>query len=270
MRTRTRYAVITAVAITLFYWLVSVYEAALRDPRFLDGWILVAGIGGQLMFHLRKKSTTLPLGKTADWLRVHIFIGYFVIAVFLSHTSFSTPEQLVEWVLWCIFVLVAASGIVGAYLSWAIPTKLERRDEPIAFERIPAFQSMLAKQAGCAGHRLRQSRRVTGAFGALFGQAPCYFNRPQNLFAHLRGSKRPLRQICDEIEAVERYVDDAGATLLRKVRDLVIEKDALDSHYAHQGALQIWLFIHIPATYSMIVVTVLHVATIYAFSSSVP
>ena len=261
---------ITAAAVAALYWLIAIYEASLRDARFLDGWILAIGIAGQLLFHIRKKAAVMPLGKAASWLKAHIYLGYLAIAIFLSHTQFSLPDELLEWILWSVFVLIAVSGIVGAYLSWAIPTKLDRRDQPIAFERIPAFQSMLAKQAGALAIDSVNHAGSLAVSELYSNRLHTYFHSPQNLFSHLRGSKRPLKQICEEIDAVERYVDEAGKKLLRRIREFVVEKDALDSHYAHQGALQIWLFIHIPATYCLVILTVLHVATVYAFSSSVP
>lgn len=261
---------ITLAAIVLLYWLVGLYDAALRDPRYLDGWVLCAGIAAQFFFHLRKKSAALSVGPAESWLSAHIFIGYFVIAAFLSHISFSTPDFLLEWILWLLFLLVATSGVVGAYLTWAIPTKLERRTEPIAFERIPAFQSMLAKQAGALAIDSVNHAGSMAISELYSGQLHAFFHQPRNLFSHLRGSKRPLRRLCDEIDSVDQYVDESGRKLLSEIREFVIEKDALDSHYAHQGALQIWLFIHIPATYCMIVFTLLHVAAVYAYSSAVP
>ncbi len=261
---------ITLAAIVLLYWLVGLYDAALRDPRYLDGWFLTAGIAGQFFFHLRKKSAALSVGPAASWLNAHIFVGYFVIAAFLSHTSFSMPDYFLEWVLWLLFLLVATSGVVGAYLTWAIPTKLERQTEPIAFERIPAFQSMLAKQAGALAIDSVNHAGSMAISELYSGQLHAFFHQPRNLLSHLRGSKRPLRRLCDEIDSVDQYVDESGRKLLNEIREFVIEKDALDSHYAHQGALQIWLFIHIPATYCMIVFILLHVAAVYAYSSAVP
>src|SRR5215475_4248259 len=41
------------------FWLVWIYGNGLRDPRYLDGWVLAAGMGLQLCFHIAIKSGSL-------------------------------------------------------------------------------------------------------------------------------------------------------------------------------------------------------------------
>jgi hypothetical protein len=87
---------------------------------------------------------------------------------------------------------------------------------------------------------------------------------------HLRSSSRPLNRIQGEIDSLRQYLDDAGKERLAKIKDLVRAKDNLDFHFAHQGVLKAWLFIHVPATYGLIVLIIAHVAIMYAYSSGGP
>ena len=70
----------------------------------------------QLLFHIRKKLPSSPLGKAATWLKVHVYLGYVVAAIFLIHTSFSWPETWFESALWTLFVIVVLF-LIGA--GWA-------------------------------------------------------------------------------------------------------------------------------------------------------
>ena len=97
-----------------------------------------------------------------------------------------------------------------------------------------------------------------------------FFQRPRHLLAHLRSSARPVSRLTEELEKLERYVDPPQRETLRSIRDLVLAKDNLDYQYAQQGALKIWLFVHIPATYSLILLALFHVALVYGFSSGAP
>ena len=97
-----------------------------------------------------------------------------------------------------------------------------------------------------------------------------FFRRPQFLLSHLRHSRRPERRIAAEFDNVERYLDEPSKETLKSIRDLVDVKHKLDFEYAHQGALKTWLFIHIPATYGMVVMTIAHVAIVYAFTAGAP
>jgi hypothetical protein len=47
----------------------------------------------------------------------------------------------------------------------------------------------------------------------------------------------------------------------------VIEKDRLDFSRIHLGLAKGWLFVHVPVTYALIVLSVVHVVVVYAFSS---
>ncbi|GBF26703.1 hypothetical protein MnTg02_01744 [bacterium MnTg02] len=270
MRRIIRNSAITAIALVFLYWLIWLYDAGLRDPRFFDGWILFCGMGAQLLFTLRKKLPHLPLGRATAWMQTHIYIGYAVIVVFGFHTGISLPDGLLEWVLWLLFVIVVLSGVIGAYLSWSIPPKLKQNSERIIFEGIPALRSELAREVdNLATHAADRAGSPTISdlyVNVLHG----FFKRPRNLFAHLRGSGRPLDRISGEIGNLERYLDKPGKETLDAIKDLVVAKDNLDFEYAHQGVLKTWLFVHIPATYGLIVLTVLHVAIVYAFSSGAP
>ena len=97
-----------------------------------------------------------------------------------------------------------------------------------------------------------------------------FMSRPRNLMMHIRGSRRPLRRICDDLEKLRRYLDARGTETLEEITERVVAKDNLDFQHAHLSLLRLWLFIHIPATYSLIILIAVHVSAVYAFSSGAP
>jgi len=260
----------TAIAVAILYWMVGLYDTALRDARFFDGWILIAGLGAQLALHVRKRFQAFPVGYASGWMTVHIYCGYFVVAAFILHTGFSLPDSQLEWALWVAFVVVAVTGVLGSYLTRTIPGKLDQDTAHMTFERIPALRYQLAGQVDALA--LDSVEKVGSLAISEFyvDQLRGFFHKPRNLFAHLRGSRQPLNRICSELDNLERYVDEPGKQTLNSIKDLVIAKDKLDFQYAHQGLLQTWLFLHVPATYGLIVLAVLHVAVVYAYSSGAP
>jgi hypothetical protein len=257
------------------FWLVWIYGSALRDPRYLDGWLLAGGMGAQVYFHIARKRGRLSPKSDARWKKFHIFLGYLLIAAFLSHSDFSLPDTGFEWALWTGFVLVALSGIVGTYLSWSLETK-GRIDEGVTYDRIPARRVELAREVHAAV--------VTEpAADALALPAPPYnawivdlytihlrdfLQGPRNYTAHLIGSQRPLKRLTDEIDNLSPYVDAPNQAKLAAIRNLVSEKDRLDFARVYLGLSRAWLFVHVPVTYALIVLGVLHVLVVYAFSSA--
>ncbi|MEM8743140.1 MAG: hypothetical protein AAGF14_00740 [Pseudomonadota bacterium] len=270
MRQLIRNVAITIVAIAALFWFVGQYETALRDPRFLDGWILAAGMLAQLAYHVRKQLPALTLGRAASWLKLHVYAGYFVVAAFLVHTSFSLPETSFEWVLWILFVTVAASGALGLYLTRAIPARLQHVSaDQITFEQIGAARAKLAGEVD--GLMLNSVKNAASASLSDYyaDHLYRYFRKPQHVAAHLAGSRIPLQAMCDELDRLESQPNTKAGEVLEKLKAFLSEKFDLDQQYALQGLQHAWLFVHIPATYCLIAMSVLHTMVVYAYSSGV-
>ena len=83
------------------------------------------------------------------------------------------------------------------------------------------------------------------------------------------GSQRPLKRLTDEIDHLSSYVDQQSQEKLAAIKNLVIEKDRLDFARVYLGLTKAWLFVHVPITYALMVLMVLHVLVAYSFSSQV-
>ena len=264
---------IVAISGSLF-WLVWIYGNGLRDARYLDGWVLAGGMGVQIYFHIAIKTASLSPKSASRWRKIHIFVGYLLIAAFMSHSDFSLPDTGFEWALWGGFVLVTLSGIFGTYLAWALKAKHGLDD--ISYERIATRRSELARDVQAA-----VAKADTPAATIPLPAAPHdawirdlyttrlrdFFQGQRNFAAHLVGSQRPLKRLTDEIDNLSRYVDQRSQEKLAAIKNLVIEKDRLDFARVYLGLAKGWPFVHVPVTYALILLTVLHVLVVYAFSS---
>ena len=257
------------------FWLVWLYGNSLRDPRYLDGWILTTGIGLQLYFHVSVKRATLSPKSARRWRKFHVFLGYLLVAVFISHSDFSLPDTAFEWVLWVDFVLVTLSGIFGTYLAWSLQVR-HGFDESIVYDRIPSRRAELAQEVHGLVVRTNPSLAVTALpapphnswiMDLYVTRLQYFLQRQRNYFAHLIGSKRPLKQLIGEIDNLSNYVDEPSQEKLAAIKSLLIEKDRLDFARVYLGLSKGWLFVHVPVTYALVVLTVLHVFVVYAFSS---
>ena len=256
-------------------WLVWIYGNGLRDPRYLDGWVLAAGMGFQVAFHIAIKTASLSPKLASRWRKMHLFVGYLLIAAFVSHSDFSLPDTRFEWALWVGFVLVTLSGILGTYLSWALQTK-HGIDESINYDRIPGRCADLARDV----HGVVTSPDPAAAAIALPAQPydawikdlysahlRDFFKGHRNLTSHLVGSQKPLKRLTDEIDGLSRYVDQRSQEKLATIKNLVVEKDRLDFARVYLGLTKGWLFVHVPVTYSLTLLVVLHILVVYAYSS---
>jgi hypothetical protein len=265
------------------FWLVWIYGNGLRDPRYLDGWVLAGGMALQLYFHIAAKTARLSPRSAMRWRKIHIFVGYLLIAAFISHSDFSLPDTGFEWALWMGFVLVTLSGIFGTYLAWSLKTK-GRIDDGVSYDRIPNLRAELARdvQAAVAETDPAAAQIALPGLSALPGLPHDawivdlytnhlwdFFQGQSNFAAHLFGSQRPLQRLTVEIDNLSRYLDQHGREKLAAIKLLVIEKDRLDFAAVHLGLTRGLLFVHVPVTYALVALTVLHVLVAYAYSSGV-
>ena len=265
--------VIAAISGALF-WLVWIYGNGLRDPRYLDGWALAGGMSLQLFFHIAIKTGSMSPKSAARWRTIHIFVGYLLVAAFISHSDFSLPDTAFEWALWTGFVLVTLSGIFGTYLSWALRAK-HGIDERINYDSIPTRRAELAQDVyaiakinlPAAAVALPAPPHDAWIKDLYTNQLRDFFRGQRNFAAHLVGSRRPLKRLTDEIDDLSSYVDKPSQKKLAAIKGLVVEKDWLDFAHVYLGLTRGWLFVHVPVTYSLIVLAVLHVVVVYAFSS---
>ena len=237
---------------------------ALPNYAYLTGWALLAGMFALMIYNVRKKLPFLPLGKSETWLQIHIYLGFYTTLLFLIHLNFRTPHGWFEITLAWLFVLVSGSGMVGLFFSRVLPRRLATRGGEVIFEKIPALRHALKTEAEKLALGADAKSPVIAEFYAR--RLANFFAGPKNCRLHLVESRRPFNALLAEIEDLRRTGSDAERVTLEKLASLVHQKDGLDYHRALQLVLKLWLFVHIPLTYGLLIFTVLHIVLVFGFS----
>ena len=251
-------------AVVFFLWRVG--RAALRPDAIYTGVLLFAVILGLTLFNARKKLPFLPLIKASTWLQVHIYAGWFCLFVFLLHVRFRIPTGAFEIVLALVFGVVILSGFFGLFISRDLPARLARSGEPLLYERIPAFRWRIQREVE---DLVRQAERETesSTLGNFYVQyLRDFFLRRPSAFSALRRGERQWHALLAEINGLERYLNEREQAIAAEIRDWIETKHNLDFQYASQRLLKLWLFVHIPFTYSLILLGLAHgiLALLYA------
>ena len=63
-----------------------------------------------------------------------------------------------------------------------------------------------------------------------------------------------------------RFLNREEREVMKQIAELVRRKDTLDYHHSLQLTLKLWLFVHIPLTYSLLIFSLVHIVLVYAFS----
>jgi hypothetical protein len=251
-------------------WAYYNFIGKVRRIDYLSGWALLAVMLFLALYNFRKKLPFLPLGSSELWLQLHVWVGYFALALFAVHLQFRVPNGWFEVSLSLLFTIVMASGIFGLILSRQIPKRLTTLGGEILFERIPAHRQWVLDRAEKLA--LTSSTETQAATLLDF-----YAKNLRNFFAarpvfwrNLMGTERSLARMLEQVEDLKRYTNPREKEILVELADLAREKHRLEYHYSLQGILKAWLFVHIPFTYSLLLFSFVHVLLVFAFSSGAP
>ena len=98
------------------------------------------------------------------------------------------------------------------------------------------------------------------------GRLHGFFQGPRNFLAHLRGTLEPSNKLHEELASLRRYLNAEEQAILEDIEARVRLKDDLDRQFALQSVLKGWLFIHIPLTYLVLLLSLYHIVLVYAFT----
>ena len=240
----------------LFGW--QALRTALRPDAIYTGLLLLAIVLGLTLFNARKKLPFLPLIRAATWLQIHIYAGWLSLFIFLLHIHFRVPSGPLEITLAGVFCLVVFSGFFGLYISREMPPRMARSGEPLLYDRIPAFRLQI-KQKVEELIRQAEAESSSSTLGDFYvNRLRGFFTRIPNALSALGAADRGLHALLAELDALNRYLDEREKAITLELRDWIETKQNLDFQYASQRLLRLWLFVHIPSTYSLILLGIAH------------
>ena len=256
---------VTVVLLALSWLALAVLDVVLYDTAFLSGWTLLVLLAVLTAFNSRKKLPFLAIGTGASWLQFHIYAGVFSAVLFCYHVEWRIPTGALETTLAIMFVIVSVSGVVGLILTRTLPPRLTTHGETILFDRIPALMTELKQEAEELVVQSVEETNTTTVANFYMERLAWFFQGPRHGIRHFLLSDRPRRALQEEVVALERYGTPREIEFLEMLSDRIERKSELDFRYSLQAVLKGWLFVHIPATYSMLLLAVVHIIVVHAF-----
>ncbi len=266
---RRRWA-LTLTALVVGAMSIALYRRSLtlNDTAFLSGWALAGVLLFLTLYNARKKLTYPPLLKSSTWLQLHVYVGLISIALFLLHVGFRVPDGAFEITLTALFAALALSGLLGIYLTRALPRGMTVRGPEVLYERIPVYRRELGERAEELVVRCSEQTRSTTLADFYQDRLVYFFRRHRNFWRHLYQSQRPLQHLLHDLRSLDRYFNDEERRVANELTELIEAKDTLDHHYSQQGVLKRWLFVHVPLTYALLVFVVVHAVLVHAFAGA--
>jgi hypothetical protein len=241
------------------------WHAQLPNYAFISGWVLFGFMVMLTLFNARKKLPFLPLARSETWLQIHIYGGFFTVILFLIHLNFRPPRGGFDITLTVLFGIVTVSGIVGLVLSRVLPRRLKVRGGEVLYEKIPAIRHALQVKAETLALGGQAASPIIAEFYSR--RLAGFFAGPQNFWQHLLlESSQSINELLANVQDLRRLLSAADAATLDQLALWARQKDGLDYHHSLQTTLKLWLFVHLPFTYLLMLFTFWHIVVVFAFS----
>ena len=258
-------AAISGIAI-LGYALVDV------EPRHNGGsWYgyMLGTIGALLILWLtilgvRKRAMTPGRWSLKGWTSAHVYLGLSLVVIGTLHAGFQFGWN-VHTLAYGLMMLVILSGIFGVFVYATLPAALSSNREEMTqtqmLDAIRAIDRQLHDAAQPLSHaqaELVQAALDEDPFGGgimrrLSGNYPhCATRRAQSGIRLLTGDGPDTGN--DPLERVDALLERKEAMLAR-----------LRRHLQLRALLEVWLYVHVPATFALIAALSAHIISVFFY-----
>ncbi len=263
---RFTYGTVTVCILTCLLRINRRFDETLRHDVFFTGYLLCGAILFLALFNLRKRLSFFPAGSASTWLQVHIYVGLAAIVVFQTHVSWRTPQGVLETALYISFGLTSLSGLIGLYWTRTIPARLTKLREQVIFERIPLLRQHVANQTHEIVLKLLRDSPAEAIVDWYKLRLVHYLIRPRGWWYYVAPSSGLRNELHRELAVLTRYFSDTEQVASADLKRMIDHRDDLDYQDAQQRWLKYWLFVHLGLSSVLIVLMLVHLVMVHAFT----
>jgi len=212
----------------------------------------------------RKRRMNPGVWSLKAWTSAHVYLGLSLIVIGTLHTGFQFGWN-VHTLAYVLMMFVILSGIWGIVAYATLPSALSaNRDEMTQGQMLDALRS-LDRQLHDAAQPLNreqaqwvQSSLDEDPFGGnIWRRLTGYYPNSPTMIAH------------QEFRELTAFSPDLGNSPLEKVDSLLERKrvtlQLLRRHLRIKAMLEVWLYIHIPATFALIAALTAHIVSVFFY-----
>jgi len=225
------------------------------------GTVATLLMAGDVLYAAKRRMLRYNLGKSSSWVQFHLYGGALFAVLVLMHTGFRLPVGAMNWMLWILSLWVTGSGLFGVMLQRWIPTILSSGLSVEAlYDRIPDL---------VAGIRERAERIVAGStetvrdfYSATVAGA---LSAPQYRAIYFLDVTGGIKEKLKPFEYVRPLLTAEEKDRLSQLEEMFRTKLELDAHYTLQRPLRWWLYTHVPLSFALVILVVLHLYAVLVY-----
>jgi hypothetical protein len=231
---------------------------------YIMGTVGVGLILWLTLLGLRKRAMTRGRWSLKAWTSAHVYLGLSLIVIGTLHTGFQLGWN-VHTLAYALMMLVILSGVFGIIVYATLPTALSNnRAEMTQVQMLEAIraidrqlhdaaQPLLHDQAALVRQSLEDDPFGGGLLARLSGRYPrCATARAQASLRYWTADH-----------------PDTGKEPLEKIDALLERKQAmlarLRRHLKLKALLEIWLYVHVPATFALLAALTAHIISVFFY-----
>jgi hypothetical protein len=226
------------------------------------------------LLSLRKRVVLWRIGTVQSWLRAHIWLTLLTIPLVLLHSGFRLGAPMTT-LLMALYGVVMVSGIYGLVLQHQVPLIMkERLPTETVYEQIPYIRTQLL----LAAERMRNSFTSIALAPTMLSSSEKLLppaTDPESEAALIefledqampylrarRGGRLRLgnsRYSDDTFRFVKLKVADAYRSRVEEIQAWCDQRRTLDLQTRLHHWLHAWLFVHVPFSFLLIMLTAWH------------
>ena len=214
-------------------------------------WLSLLGI--------RKRAVTPGKWSLKAWTSAHVYLGLSLIVIATLHTGFQLGWN-VHTLAYALMMLVILSGALGTWLYATLPAALSSNREEMT-------QGQMVEAIGALDRQLNDAAQpLARAQADLVLKALSEDPFEHGLWRRLSGNyPRCATQAAIEGLALSGLTDAA----VERVEKLMVRRKAqlerLRRHMRLRGMLEVWLYVHVPATIALIAALLAHIVSVFYY-----
>ena len=221
------------------------------------------------LLSLRKRIVLWPVGTVQSWMRAHIWLTLLTIPLVLFHCGFRLGGPMTI-LLMALYSIVMVSGVYGLFLQHQIPRIMKERllIETI-YEQIPHIRSQLLLAAQKMYNSLKLVTASPATETSLSASDPeseatlatVLKDQVMPYLAARRGSRFRLgnsRYSDDTFRFVKLRVAEPYRSRVEEIQGWCDQRRTLDLQVRLQHWLHGWLFVHVPFSFLLLMLTAWH------------
>jgi len=250
-------------------------------PGLIYGIVGTAFMAFAMLLALRKRLRTWQIGRVYVWTQGHVWLALISYPIILFHAGFHWGQAWnLTWVMMWVFTIVWLSGIVGLFIQNIVPSRLlndvqletiydeidhvikqlsDEADSIVASASTTEEEALTVESAGVAvatmapTSMLETAKRRLAEFHAA--QVRPFLASPRGRGFVLTNAQRSAATF----EDIRRSLPPTLRQTLDDVESIVDERRQLEHQRSLHHWLHFWLLVHVPLSYGLTVLAVVHI-----------